>query len=196
MKTTDVGFDAAADRLLSPRGEVRLPWRVARFLEMLNTAQGELVSRERAQAELWRNVIVTRNSFDQLLTQTRRCLEDAGISPTLLETVPRQGCRLKVRFASVPSALRYPYRRLAAGITLLLMAAGATWYFWPVADYVCRSRVTPVQAATGERLMHVFYSGEDFEAFQRAQQAMDHHVKVEEELTPGTAGAFIVCVEN
>lgn len=194
-----VSFDAANDCLRTSDSEVALPWRVARFLEMLVAADGGLVPREKAQNELWPNVVVTRNSFDQLLAQARRSLQEAGIDPEVLETVPRQGCRLKFRFAADTPTSPSRTLRLAGGATLLLAAGVFGWMLLPQPDFTCQLQGLPLSLApdSNEGIMHVFHSNADFEAFRQEQEAAGKVVRVNGEIVlAADAAAVIACVEN
>lgn len=83
-----------ADRRLSRDGTcVELNARYLDALILLVDAGGELVTKDRFMAEVWRGVPVTDEALTQAIRTLRRKLDDSAVAPRFIETVPKHGYR-------------------------------------------------------------------------------------------------------
>lgn len=82
------------ERRLSADGKpVELSSRYLDALALLLRCQGQLVSKDRFLAEVWRGVPVTDEALTQCIKALRRLLGDDAARPRLIETVPKHGYR-------------------------------------------------------------------------------------------------------
>lgn len=91
-------FDAfrldLADRRLTRDGvPVELNARYLDALALLVRERGQLVSKDRFHAEVWRGVPVTDEALTQCIATLRRQLGDSAARPRFIETVPKHGYR-------------------------------------------------------------------------------------------------------
>lgn len=83
-----------ADRRLSRHGApVELNARYLDALILLVEARGELVTKERFMAEVWRGIPVTDEALTQAIRTLRRTLDDSAVAPRFIQTVPKHGYR-------------------------------------------------------------------------------------------------------
>lgn len=83
-----------ANRRLTRAGEpVELSARYLDALILLVSDPGQLVSKDRFMAEVWRGVPVTDEALTQCIRTLRRQLGDDAASPRFIETVPKHGYR-------------------------------------------------------------------------------------------------------
>lgn len=83
-----------ADRRLSRDGApVELNARYLDALILLVEAGGELVTKERFMAEVWRGIPVTDEALTQAIRTLRRTLDDSAVAPRFIQTVPKHGYR-------------------------------------------------------------------------------------------------------
>lgn len=121
-----------AERRLSRNGEaVELNARYLDALLLLAASPGELVTKDRFMAEVWRGVPVTDEALTQCIRSLRRALGDDASRPRFIETVPRHGYRFiaEVRAAEAGAGSHAPLpgtddRAIALPSPLLLSAAG------------------------------------------------------------------------
>ncbi|MCH4892067.1 transcriptional regulator [Sphingomonas sp. SFZ2018-12] len=82
------------ERRLSRGGhDVALSGRYFDALLLLVCEAGNLVSKDRFMAEVWRGVPVTDEALTQCVRTLRRVLEDDAANPRCIETVPKHGYR-------------------------------------------------------------------------------------------------------
>lgn len=82
------------NRRLTRGGEaIELNARYLDALALLVREPGQLVSKERFMAEVWRGVPVTDEALTQCIRTLRRQLGDDAASPRFIETVPKHGYR-------------------------------------------------------------------------------------------------------
>ena len=135
-------------RRLEVRGQmVTLPWRVAECLAVLLEADGAIVTREELEGRIWGGAIVEESNLTKCIASLRKALDPLPKGGSYVETVARSGYRLTVtvsRAAEEASAgergaveaqgRRWPGRRLAAMMAVLLLGAGvAGWgvvWYW------------------------------------------------------------------
>jgi hypothetical protein len=79
-------------------------------LLLLASRPGELVTKDRFMAEVWRGVPVTDEALTQCIRSLRKALGDQAGRPRFIETIPRHGYRFvaKVTVASPPPASASP----------------------------------------------------------------------------------------
>lgn len=80
----------------SPDTPLALGAAAARCLLVLLEADGEIVTKKALLTEAWEQygAVVSSNNLSQAIVQVRRALEQAGVDPAALATVPRIGYRL------------------------------------------------------------------------------------------------------
>lgn len=86
-------LDPANRRLLQNGAPLDLNARYLDALALLIRSHGQLVTKERFLAEVWRGVPVTDEALTQCIRTLRRLLGDSASNPTLIETVPKHGYR-------------------------------------------------------------------------------------------------------
>ncbi len=83
-----------AERRLTRGGEpVEISGRYFDALLLLASRPGELVTKDRFMAEVWRGVPVTDEALTQCIRTLRKALGDSAGRPRFIETVPRHGYR-------------------------------------------------------------------------------------------------------
>lgn len=83
-----------ANRRLERAGEpVELNARYLDALILLAGEPGQLISKDRFMAEIWRGIPVTDEALTQCIRTLRRQLGDDATSPRFIETVPKHGYR-------------------------------------------------------------------------------------------------------
>lgn len=139
------GRYAFGDFLLDPRERrltragkpVELNQRYLDALLLLSANAGELVTKDRFMAEVWRGVPVTDEALTQCIRSLRRALGDDASNPRFIETVPKHGYRWVAELRTDQSSSRHtpngptepappprPAPSRAASQFLLLTAAG------------------------------------------------------------------------
>lgn len=102
-----------ANRRLERAGEpVELNARYLDALILLAGEPGQLISKDRFMAEIWRGIPVTDEALTQCIRTLRRQLGDDATSPRFIETVPKHGYRFVARVDAATPALP-PEPRLA-----------------------------------------------------------------------------------
>ena len=80
---------------LSKHGTVtQLEPRLVAVLKVLFDAQGELVSYEQLQQQVWQGVIVAPNALQRVIAQLRKSLGDTAKRQTIIKTHPKRGYSL------------------------------------------------------------------------------------------------------
>jgi DNA-binding winged helix-turn-helix (wHTH) protein/TolB-like protein/Flp pilus assembly protein TadD len=126
--------------------EVRLEPKAMAVLMYLASRPGQVASREALLASVWPGVIVGDNALTQVVIKLRRALGDTAREPAYIESIAKKGYRLlaDVRPAAAPepeasaappAATRRPrYAWVAAGVAIVLLAAGAAWFLHSMAE--------------------------------------------------------------
>ncbi|WBH15849.1 winged helix-turn-helix domain-containing protein [Sphingomonas radiodurans] len=101
------------DRMLRRAGTpVELSARCLDALILLTDEAGQLVTKDRFMAQVWRGAPVTDEALTQCIKTLRRHLGDDAAAPHLIETVPRHGYRFIMPVThgeeALPSALGLP----------------------------------------------------------------------------------------
>lgn len=92
------------NRLLTRAGvPVELGGRYLDALVLLASERGQLISKDRLHAEVWRGVPVTDEALSQAIMALRRALGDDAGRPRYIETVPRHGYRFLAELRDQPS---------------------------------------------------------------------------------------------
>ena len=86
-------LDPANRVLCRGNAPVELGGRYFDALVLLASAPGELVTKDRLHAEVWRGIPVTDEALSQAIMALRRALGDDAARPRFIETVPRHGYR-------------------------------------------------------------------------------------------------------
>lgn len=123
----------AGERRLTRDGEaVDVSGRYLDALLLLSRHPGELVTKDRFMAEVWRGVPVTDEALTQCIRSLRRALGDEAGRPRFIETVPRHGYRflpaVRVGEQAPPAALPVATARTTVStppwFDILLLAGG------------------------------------------------------------------------
>lgn len=117
-------LDRIDRRLLRDGAPVELNARYFDALALLAAHPGQMISKDRFLAEVWRGVPVTDEALTQCIKTLRRLLGDDASAPRFIETVPKHGYRF---IATVGEARPAAARVAAAGnwqATLALAGAG------------------------------------------------------------------------
>lgn len=98
MRNEAIGFGdfrlEPGERRLSEAGRpVEVSARYFDALVLLARSPGELITKDRFMAEVWRGVPVTDEALTQCIRTLRRLLGDDASRPRFIETVPRHGYR-------------------------------------------------------------------------------------------------------
>ena len=103
-----LAFDPNSGELSGPGGLARIAPQPASLLSLLASRPGELVARDEIRERLWPGGKV---EFEQgiafAVREVRKAIESAGGDPTVLETIPKRGLRLRAP-AAPPSDLAPP----------------------------------------------------------------------------------------
>jgi DNA-binding winged helix-turn-helix (wHTH) protein len=124
----------AADRQLRGGGvPVDLNARYLDALLLLVSAPGQLVTKDRFFAEVWRGVPVTDDALTQCIATLRRQLGDSASRPRFIETVPKHGYRFiapvdlsEARGEGAAEAMRPPGRPALAWQPFLIIGVAGT----------------------------------------------------------------------
>jgi DNA-binding winged helix-turn-helix (wHTH) protein len=98
VSNEDLAFDdfvlSATERRLTRNGaSVDVSGRYLDALLLLARSPGELVTKDRFMAEVWRGVPVTDEALTQCIRTLRKALGDQAGRPRFIETIPRHGYR-------------------------------------------------------------------------------------------------------
>jgi DNA-binding winged helix-turn-helix (wHTH) protein/TolB-like protein len=100
-----LAFDPDSGELSGPGGLARIAPQPASLLTLLATRPGELIGRDEIRERLWPGGKV---EFEQgiafAVREVRKAIESAGGDPSVLETIPKRGLRLRVPVAPVAPA--------------------------------------------------------------------------------------------
>jgi DNA-binding winged helix-turn-helix (wHTH) protein len=97
------------DRRLTRGGKpVELNARYFDALALLAGAGGQLVTKDRFMAEVWRGVPVTDEALTQCIRALRKALGDDAARPTYIETVPKHGYRFIAEMRADAPAVAVP----------------------------------------------------------------------------------------
>lgn len=93
FRFADFRLDPANRRLTREGDAIELNARYLDALTLLVRESGQLVSKDRFMAEVWRGVPVTDEALTQCIRTLRRQIGDDAASPRFIETVPKHGYR-------------------------------------------------------------------------------------------------------
>ncbi len=101
----------------SDNQQVRLEPKAMALLSYLARYQGQVVSREDIEAEIWKDVVVGYDALNILVGKLRKAFDDDPKSPRIIETIPKVGYRLIAEIGPVEPAASLPgtQRRERAG---------------------------------------------------------------------------------
>jgi adenylate cyclase len=86
--------DVDADRIQSGQQDIKLESKVMALLVYLAQHQGEVVSREQLEADVWVDRVISYDALTSCITRLRRVLGDDSRQPVYIETVSKKGYRL------------------------------------------------------------------------------------------------------
>ena len=111
LSAAGIAFDPDSGDLRGPSGAARLAPQPAALLALLSRQAGEIVTRDELRDHLWPG---GRVEFDQgiafALREVRKTLEDVGVDPAVIETLPRRGLRLKAPEGRNPASAGAAFR--------------------------------------------------------------------------------------
>ena len=94
--------DTEANRIQCGDQDIKLESKVMSLLVYLAKNQGNVVSREQLEADVWANRVISYDALTSCITRLRKVLGDDSRNPVYIETVPKKGYRLiaPVRWAN------------------------------------------------------------------------------------------------
>lgn len=103
-------LEAAERRLTREGAVVDVNGRYLDALLLLARQPGELITKDRFMAEVWRGVPVTDEALTQCIRSLRKALGDEASRPRFIETVPRHGYRFvaEVGVGDAPTGTVHP----------------------------------------------------------------------------------------
>ena len=142
FQVADWYVDTDANRIHNGGQDIKLESKVMALLTYLARNQGQVVSREQLEADVWTDRVISYDALTSCITRLRKVLGDDSRKPLYIETVPKKGYRLiaAVRWESapqtagqhnhsVPASSRSQHFRIIAALVLLLMFAVAGGLF-------------------------------------------------------------------
>jgi adenylate cyclase len=97
--------DPAGCRIAADGATVHLEPKVMEVLAYLVSHQGQLVTREALEQDVWRGALVGYDSVTGSIIKLRKALGDDARNPQYIETVPKRGYRLIAVVSDPPQAL-------------------------------------------------------------------------------------------
>ncbi|MDH5408543.1 MAG: winged helix-turn-helix domain-containing protein [Gammaproteobacteria bacterium] len=88
--------DPRADRISKNEQSVHIQPRVMKVLSLLAQHQGQVLSREKLEAEAWAGMVVGYDALASSIIKLRKALGDDSRNPRYIETVSKKGYRLMV----------------------------------------------------------------------------------------------------
>jgi DNA-binding winged helix-turn-helix (wHTH) protein len=146
-------FDSTAQRFFVNAVELDLSWRHLETLRILADARGRVVAKQDILTRVWSGAEVDESNLTQCIAQLRKVIRDSGGDVDWIETVPRQGYRIKVpvysreQRAVAPATPRSGWRRYGLAAVVVLASVGA-WQ-WRSID---RARRAEAEWREGNRL--------------------------------------------
>jgi TolB-like protein/DNA-binding winged helix-turn-helix (wHTH) protein len=86
--------DVDANRIQSGQQDIKLESKVMTLLVYLAQHQGEVISREQLEADVWVDRVISYDALTSCITRLRKVLGDDSRQPAYIETVPKKGYRL------------------------------------------------------------------------------------------------------
>jgi TolB-like protein/DNA-binding winged helix-turn-helix (wHTH) protein len=86
--------DIDANRIHCDEQAIKLESKVMSLLIYLAKNQGNVVSREQLEAEVWTDRVISYDALTSCITRLRKVLGDDSRNPHFIETVPKKGYRL------------------------------------------------------------------------------------------------------
>ncbi|GAA4025942.1 hypothetical protein GCM10022281_00630 [Sphingomonas rosea] len=117
-------LDPRERRLLRGEAPVDLSGRYLDALLLLARHPGQLVTKDRFMAEVWRGVPVTDEALTQCIRSLRKALGDEAGRPRFIETVPKHGYRF-VAGVGEPARITGDAVGARPGVRSLLLLTGA-----------------------------------------------------------------------
>lgn len=86
--------DVDANRIHNGEQDIKLESKVMTLLVYLAQHQGDVVSREQLEADVWEDRVISYDALTSCITRLRKVLGDDSRQPAYIETVPKKGYRL------------------------------------------------------------------------------------------------------
>ncbi len=86
--------DVDSNRIQRAQQDIKLESRVMTLLVYLAENQGNVVSREQLEADVWSGRVISYDALTSCITRLRKVLGDDSRKPVFIETVPKKGYRL------------------------------------------------------------------------------------------------------
>lgn len=86
--------DVDANRIQCDNQDIKLESKVMTLLVYLAHHQGEVISREQLEADVWSDRVISYDALTSCITRLRKVLGDDSRQPLYIETVPKKGYRL------------------------------------------------------------------------------------------------------
>lgn len=94
FQVADWYVDTDANRIHCGEQDIKLESKVMSLLTYLAENQGQVVSREQLEADVWADRVISYDALTSCITRLRKVLGDDSRKPIFIETVPKKGYRL------------------------------------------------------------------------------------------------------
>ncbi|PLY13690.1 MAG: hypothetical protein C0631_13435 [Sedimenticola sp.] len=94
FKVGDLIVDPAAGQISRDGVAVKLEPKVMEVLSYLASRQGELITRENLERDVWKGAVISYDSITTAVLKLRKALADDARQPKYIVTVPKRGYRL------------------------------------------------------------------------------------------------------
>ena len=88
-----LNIDTATHTISKQGNEIRLEPRAVDLLVYLAERQGQVVSREELESQIWRDMVVGYDALNSTVAKIRKAFGDDPKNPTIIQTVPKAGYR-------------------------------------------------------------------------------------------------------
>ena len=94
FQVADWYVDVDANRIQNGEQNIKLESKVMALLVYLAQHQGDVISREQLEADVWVDRVISYDALTSCITRLRKVLGDDSRQPVYIETVPKKGYRL------------------------------------------------------------------------------------------------------
>ena len=102
LQVGDWRVDPAAGQISRDGIEVKLEPKVMEVLSYLASRQGELVTRDDIERDVWKGAVISYDSITTAVIKLRKALTDDARQPKYIATVPKRGYRLIAEVTNLP----------------------------------------------------------------------------------------------
>ncbi len=94
FSVADWMVDPSTLRIQKGASEVKLEPKVMAVLQLLTAKQGEVVSRQELEEQVWAGTVVGYDAISNAIIKLRKAFDDDAQNPEIIETIPKTGYRL------------------------------------------------------------------------------------------------------